>query len=74
MFYCQGGIDDGETDEEQWMDFGEDDLADKSQTLADSLSKAVDNSISTNGQTVLQEILTTYSDVLRLRLGKGKPA
>ncbi len=74
VYHSNGGVDENDTLDEEWCDFGEDGEDEKRDALNDAVRKAVDAGISEHGRDVLKSMLDEYSDVLRIRLGKGLPA
>jgi len=74
VFHSNGGVDERDVDVEDWLDFGEDEPEEKERALTKAVDVATENGISTDGRQTLATMLEEFSDVLRIRLGRGLPA
>ncbi|CDF35330.1 unnamed protein product [Chondrus crispus] len=76
IFHSDGEYvaDHGDSEDDTWLDLGEDTASEIDQALERLVQESVDNGISENGKARLRSMLDRYRDVFRLRLGNDPPA
>lgn len=76
IFHSNGGYvaDQGDKEDDTWLDLGEDTEAEVDEALEKLVQEAVDNGISEKGQGRLRSMLDKYRGIFRLRLGNDPPA
>lgn len=74
VLHCNGGMDENDNCTYNWLDLGEDEKDEKHRAVPAAVREAASNGISKEGSLTLNSISNEFSDVLRIRLGKGPQA
>lgn len=75
VYHADGGADDTDLDENDgWMDLGTEDSKEKERILSEKILQAKKSGLSQDGANRLESMIREFSDVIRLKLGSGKPA
>ena len=75
VYHADGGADDADLDEEDgWLDLGPEDPLEKEKTLNQKLQEAREKGMTEQGRAELERLLREFGDIIKLKLGSGKPA
>lgn len=74
VFHSQHGDDGFHDDDDIYIDLGEDKPGEAKAMLSERVKDAVEAGLSPKGQVQLENLLTEFEDIFRVRLGKSPPA
>lgn len=75
VYHSEGGADDADLDEDDgWLDLGPEDPNEKRKVLQKKIDEALAQGMSSKGLEELKTLLNEFGDVIKTKLGEGKPA